>query len=266
VTESPGASYSSLLWPRTSERCGSGKDTPVRSVLVLGEFVTLVAGRPVGLSGPVRRLVAYLAVTGPGPRNRHLVAAALWPDRSESAARMMLRQALTTERRRQHGLIDARYETVALHPSVLVDIQLAIDGARRLLAASEDDVDPALFLEDLLPSWPDEWLPPERDRFRHLRLRCLEDLGRRWLTRGRIGAAIAAAEAAVGVDPLRESAHKLLIRAHLAEGNRGHALRQYRRYASALEQGLGLAPAPELLGLVGFGFGDDALDCLASSG
>jgi DNA-binding SARP family transcriptional activator len=265
MTHPAAGSYSSLLWPRGGAPSTGGEAAAERGVLVLGAFATVVGGRPVSLSGPARRVVAYLAVAGPGPLDRHVVAAALWPDRSERAARMMLRQALAYERRRQYGLIEASYETVGLQPSIFVDLHQAIAAARLLLASSDEEVDPSLFLDDLLPGWVDEWLPPQRDRFWQLRLRCLEELSRHWLARGRMGPAIAAAEAAVGADPLRESAHTLLIRAHLAEGNRGHALRQYRRYESALEQGLGLGPAPELQGLIGFGVGDGRLDRIASS-
>ena len=57
--------------------------------------------------------------------------------------------------------------------------------------------------------------------------------------------------AAVAAEPLRESAQRALIRAHLAEGNRSEALRQYRSYESLLRDELGLEPTSDLKALVG---------------
>ena len=72
---------------------------------------------------------------------------------------------------------------------------------------------------DLLPDWYDDWLEIERERLRQLRVHALEHLGEHALRRGRFGAAIDRALAAIAADPLRESAHRLLIRAYIAEGN-----------------------------------------------
>ena len=48
--------------------------------------------------------------------------------------------------------------------------------------------------------------------------------------------------AAVEGEPLRESAHRALISAYLAEGNPGEALRQYRFFARCLHDQLDLEP------------------------
>ncbi|MGH8905014.1 MAG: AfsR/SARP family transcriptional regulator [Egibacteraceae bacterium] len=51
---------------------------------------------------------------------------------------------------------------------------------------------------------------------------------------GRYSQAIDAGLAAIAGEPLRESAHRALIRAYLAEGNPSEALRQYRIYRRLL--------------------------------
>jgi DNA-binding SARP family transcriptional activator len=63
---------------------------------------------------------------------------------------------------------------------------------------------------------------------------------------GRFGEAIDAGLAAVHGEPLRESAHYILIKAHLAAGNRCEAARQYERCRRLLLDELGLEPAPAL--------------------
>jgi DNA-binding SARP family transcriptional activator len=50
---------------------------------------------------------------------------------------------------------------------------------------------------------------------------------------------------------LRESAHRALIRIHLAEGNTVEALRQYRLCRRVLHDQLGIEPTQQLLDLIG---------------
>ena len=83
---------------------------------------------------------------------------------------------------------------------------------------------------DLLPDWYDDWLMIERERLRQLRVHALEHLAERAVREGRFGHAIDCSLAAIAADPLRESAHRILIRAYLAEGNSSAGLRQYREY------------------------------------
>jgi DNA-binding SARP family transcriptional activator len=84
----------------------------------------------------------------------------------------------------------------------------------------------------------------ERERFRQLRLYALESAAERLVAAGRLGQAIQAALMAVSEEPLRESAQRVLVRAHLARGNRGEAILQYRRYRQALHDELQVAPSP----------------------
>jgi DNA-binding SARP family transcriptional activator len=62
--------------------------------------------------------------------------------------------------------------------------------------------------------------------------------------------AIEAGLAAVRADPLRESAHRVLIEAHLLEGNRCEALRQFRAYEALMRAQLGLAPSATIVALI----------------
>jgi DNA-binding SARP family transcriptional activator len=56
--------------------------------------------------------------------------------------------------------------------------------------------------------------------------------------------------AAVAAEPLRESAHRLLIQGHLAEGNLAEAVRQYDFYRTLLSRELGIEPSPTIKRLV----------------
>src|SRR6266545_404812 len=123
-------------------------------------------------------------------------------------------------------LVEASASHLRLAPSVPVDYHLVTRRARRLLDPSTpfvvDDLDEGSFAGDLLPDWYDDWVVIER---------------------GRHGQAIQAALLAVGEEPLRESAHRILVRAHLAQGNQGEAILHYRRYRKALHQELQVEPS-----------------------
>jgi DNA-binding SARP family transcriptional activator len=90
----------------------------------------------------------------------------------------------------------------------------------------------------------------ERERFHQLRLHALEALCDRLTTAGRYGEAIDAGLAAVTAEPLRESAHRVLIKAHLAEGNQGEADRQYQLCRRLLRDELGVDPSNALRALL----------------
>ena len=90
---------------------------------------------------------------------------------------------------------------------------------------------------------------------RQLRLRTLEALARGALDNDRPGAALTIALAAVGIDPLRESARRIVIAAHLAEGNSADALRHYDQYRDLLWDEIGLQPSRYLQSVIADGCG-----------
>ena len=67
---------------------------------------------------------------------------------------------------------------------------------------------------------------------------------------GRFAEAADAGLAAVQGEVLRESAHRALITAYLAEGNCVEAIRQYRFFRELLRTQLGLEPSPLMSELV----------------
>ena len=127
-----------------------------------------------------------------------------------------------------------------------------------------DDLSPSSFAADLLPSWYDDWVIVERERLRQIRVHSLEELSRRLVVVHRYGDAIDAALAAIAADPLRESAHRRLIEAHLAEGNLSEAIRQYKAYAGLLSSQLGIEPSPALDRLVDLGRAERGGDSLVT--
>jgi DNA-binding SARP family transcriptional activator len=140
-----------------------------------------------------------------------------------------------------------------------VDVRQANGLCRRLLEEGEGP-EPGSFdqlTEDLLPDWYDEWVVVARERFRQLRLHALEALSQRLTAAGRIPQAIEAGLAAVAAEPLRESAHRTVICAHLSEGNPAEAIAQYRKYRRLLRTELGIEPSRRMEELMASMAGSD---------
>jgi DNA-binding SARP family transcriptional activator len=229
-------------------------DTCQSSALgLIGGFELRCDGETVDLPLSAQRLVAFLALQ-PRPVLRLYVACALWLESGEGHAKGCLRSALWRTQRSGVDLVCSRNGHLSLADGVVTDVAIvtglahrALDGPRVLL---DDEVRVLVDAGDLLPDWYDDWLAIERERLRQLRLHALEATCARLAGTRRFGAAVDAGLAAVAADPLRESAHRVLIRVHLAEGNVGEALRQYEAYRLLLERHLGAMPSPELRSLV----------------
>lgn len=101
----------------------------------------------------------------------------------------------------------------------------------------------------LLPGEEGEWLDLLRARLAQVRLRALECLGEAWIARGDPALAARDAAEAIRVDPFRESAHRLLIRAHVAAGDRGAAAHAYEACRRLLAEELGVEPSTETAAL-----------------
>jgi DNA-binding SARP family transcriptional activator len=149
-------------------------------------------------------------------------------------------------------LVESSGSTLQLADTVWVDAREVAALAHDLLQGGQisERLPTTLLALDLLPGWYDDWVIVEQERMRQLRLHALEELCSRLTSEGRYGEAIDAGLCCVSGDPLRESAHKKLILAHAAEGNRSEAIRQYERYREVLGRELGIEPSPDLKRLV----------------
>jgi DNA-binding SARP family transcriptional activator len=224
-----------------------------RQLLLLGGFEFRWAGRPVTVQRGGQRLLALLALQ-PRRLERLYVAGTLWSHAAEERAAANLRSALW--RLPQPGgapVVETSVTHLRLASDVNVDLHDVSAEMEQLDQASSavDELTAAPGLtRDLLPDWYEDWVLLERERFRQLRLHALEARCARLIELGRFGAAVQAGLAAVAGEPLRESAHRSLIQAHLAEGNPGEALRQYRLYRRLLNDELAIEPSPAIRSLV----------------
>ncbi len=223
------------------------------SLSLLGQFELRQDNCRVRVPLSTQRVVAFLGLSRARVA-RIYVAGHLWMDSTEERAGAALRTALWRLGSAGRTLVRCDGQSLSLNPDVTVDVNDIVKVSRDVLAGDEVGLRRALdVLRDageLLPDWYDDWVLIERERIRQLRLHALERLCVKLSADCRHSDAIEAGLMAVAADPLRESAHRALVEAHLAEGNVGEALRQYRICCQLLRRDLGIEPSQALTTMI----------------
>lgn len=233
---------------------GMPMTTPVPGfhLRLLDRFELRFRERVVPVTVGPQRLVTFLALHSRLlPRGQ--VAGMLWPDVPTDRANANLRASIWRMPPKCRPVIELSLRHIQLGAGVTVDLTEAVSLAQRLLDNSkrcdENDLssDARSKLScDLLPACYDDWALVECERFHQLRLHALEALCERLTAAQRYGEAVDAGLSAVCAEPLRESAHRALIKAHIAEGNWAEARKQYELYRRILHDELGIEPTPGL--------------------
>lgn len=223
-------------------------------VSLLNGFGVEIRGRSFvrDLPPSVQRVVANLVLRG--SQDRAAVAGTLWPEVADEQAHARLRTALWRLQKAVPGLVESSRSALEVAPGVATDVDELDNWVRVVLDARTDVLHvwmlgPRL-LGELLPGWYEDWVLAERERVRQTRMHTLERLAERLTEAGRYAEAVQAASAAIVAEPLRESAHRAMIKVHLAEGNLLEGLREYDGYRQLLEDELHVPPTAQMDDLV----------------
>lgn len=274
----------------TKEQPPPALDSPAPEPAAASYNLTLLGGWQIRhgelvlqVPASAQRLIAFVSLND--RVSRAYVAGCLWPEVSEQHAHGSLRSTVWRLSHSCPGLLVAAGETLAISTDVVVDVRelrglfagmlnaawppdtadpdipsagATGSGPPRTASTAGPDRGPALDIGslpawlwgDLLPGWYDDWVMLERERLRQMRVHALEAMTRSLADQGRFAEALEVGMAAVGVAPLRESAHREVIRIHLAEGNHAEALRQFEVCAQLLRADLGLEPSELMIDLM----------------
>ncbi|HTQ89284.1 MAG TPA: BTAD domain-containing putative transcriptional regulator [Streptosporangiaceae bacterium] len=210
----------------------------VPSVSVDGERLDVPEGS--------KRLLAFVCLCG-GRIERRRAAGVLWPDGGDVRAAGNLRSALWRLKGCGIDVVESDKVLLWLHQDAVVDVAVMQGWATRLIAGHPEpgDLDVRCWHADhleLLPGWYDDWALFERERLRQLLLHALEAMARQLIIRDRAAEAVTVALTAVAAEPLRESAQRVLVDSHLAEGNLCEARRAYEAYRVLARRELGVEP------------------------
>ncbi|WP_194825052.1 BTAD domain-containing putative transcriptional regulator [Nocardia sp. XZ_19_231] len=211
------------------------------------EFALEVDSHRLVVPHMAERVLTYLALVG-RPVARCRLAGTLWPECSELAASKSLRTALWRLRQVEESLVETDRDRLRLDPNVAVDFADLVGLAYALVddprSAELAHVHLLINHAELLPDWDEEWVVADRERYRLVRLTALESAAEALLTIGQLGGARVAAAAVVRAEPLRESARRILMQIHLAQGNSVEAIHEYRRFRDLLRDEIGMDPSP----------------------
>lgn len=227
----------------------------------LADGTVRCAGRTIALSEREHALLVALSLRRETMARARL-ADWLWPELDEYAARNSLSVCL--HRLRQHlgndQAILRSKDGYALHDDVRVDLweidrAVGILRSRPALAEAERKLLESLY-EKLRERRPErmlkwEWFEPTERRIGELRLEVAQRLANDALSHGNARRALELAEEMIAYDACDEAARQIAITAHLATGDRGAAMRQYRQYRDTLLVELQCEPSDSIKRLVG---------------
>lgn len=253
-----------------------GAPAPELRVYALGRCAAYVQDRPVG--GPdwnrakVRLLLIGLLLRRGRPTGREELLRWLWPGGDPAAHRTSLRVTLYgLKRALEPGLppgapsrflrTDGDQIRLADPEQIWFDLWEFEDRiARGRQALRQGDAAAGLAcLQEAVDLWQGPLLPDpslagylteRRVRVEQAFVRACLDLASHSLARGEAHAAAALARRALQADPAAEAAYQILIRAHLARGDRTAALLAWKACRKHLRQHLGVEPSPDTAGLL----------------
>jgi len=221
----------------------------------------------VDVTGRPGCLLAYLALAKGRFFSRTDLIAALWSDQGEPASLgtfnttlWRLRKTLERPPLEQSDIVTSdRRGAVGLVTDA--QLQLDVDEFVRLVGPSLDrpmeqltpsDVADlrrgvALYRDDILAGFTDDWALREREMHRRTMLNALARLMQVSVLAADYPGAIRYAQDILDRDPLREDIHRELMRLFLVSGQRAMALRQFEQCRTALRKELAIRPMSETL-------------------
>jgi DNA-binding SARP family transcriptional activator len=200
-------------------------------------------------SRTARSLFAMLVTQRGAGKSRDFLAGTFWPDLPEARARRRLSHALWQlqqvlgEASRHDPYIIVEADTVGFNPNAA--FWLDVDEFSRLASGSLAEMEAAIeiYRGDFLAGLYDDWLFMEQRRVSDDYVELLERIVDAHKSRGAIGRALVYARRLVSHEPLREGAHREVMRLCFLLGQFNEAIQQYEFCASILEEELGAQPA-----------------------
>lgn len=213
-------------------------------------------------------LLGYLAYHLGQNIPRSVLIEIFWEDKEPAQGSQSLRHALSSLRRQLEPpgtspgtVIEADRFRVRLNfDTVTTDVaefNAAIQAAASSRSSSERILHftraVQLYRGELMPGYYENWILPEQLKLEEQFFQAIESLLQLWEEEGEYERAIAAAQGAVKIDPLREEIHLALMRLYIVAGQSAVALHQFAELETLMRERLGAAPcsaAVELADLI----------------
>ena len=238
-------------------------EKPITRITLFGAL-EIIHDPAAPLRPPTQRVLAllgYLIAHHAVPQARDKLVDLLWPDLPPRQGRRMLSDTLWRARRLliPPGQTDTPAlliagDTVAFRPNLSTWVDLiAFEQALHDRKGVDEDADERLraavelYRGDFLEDCYDDWVLYERERLREQYLSALQRLLAADQQRQAYDLALQSALRLVQADPLREEAHRALMRLYYLLGRTDDALRVFAQCRTLLDTELGVEPEAETL-------------------
>lgn len=236
------------------------------SFTLLGSVALFKNGQPVSpfRSQKEAALLIYLAQTG-RPHSREFIAELLWEGRSTKQALSNLRTVLARLRKQVDDELVVSRQSLTLAPESQQQVDSVILLTTLTKVGRVDSVAEASTLQTALDAYRgdfladffladapqfDQWVTTTREQIRRHVIAAYDKLGEYMLSTGATEKGIATVRRWLDVDALDETAHTLLIRLLLEDGQRHAALAHYDDCADLLRRELDIAPPAAMTALI----------------
>lgn len=191
-------------------------------------------------------MLAYLLLHRNTPIAREALASLLWPDTDEETARTNLRRHLHYLRKTLPAGDWMRIDAKSVQWNVDAPYRFDVaDFEQQSKIAQMRPLAVKLYTGDLYRGCEEEWLYFDRERLRNMQITNLAALAQDAERALDHVAAASYARDLLELEPWREDAVRVLMRARMQTGDRGGALAEFERFRIRLDDEMGVEPMQE---------------------
>ena len=223
------------------------------AIHLLGAPQILKDGQTLNVSRRKSRAVVYYLAAQEKPVIREHLISVFWSDLERQSAFQNLRTTLYGLRQDLGDDFLAEEDQVSLSSQTRVDVRIFSQGLENQPAELQElksalDLYRGDFLQDF--SLPDslpfeEWLTVEREHYRRLYMRGLQEMAQLYEAASDFHAAIEVLERALAINPLQEDMQREIIHLLYLAGDRPSAIQRYDQLRRLLDEELGVPPMAE---------------------
>lgn len=203
----------------------------------------------------ISRDLFFLLLAHPEGLNKDQIGLYFWPDASPSEIKFRIKNAVYRMRHavgKNAVVLQEEYYTF----NHTLDYQYDLESFQKEIALARKTPDSERAIAHLmkavdhyrgpfLPDLEDSWIISAREHLHQNYLEILMKLARHFLTEKDFGNAMHYSQLAITADPCFESAYRMTMRIHAAQGNRVGVVRQYEKCKDVLMKEIEVHPSPQ---------------------
>jgi len=203
----------------------------------------------------IARDLFFLLLAHPEGLNKEQIGLYFWPDASPSEVKFRIKNTIYRMRHavgKDTVILQEEYYTF----NHTLDYQYDLENFQKEIALARKTSNSAKSIQHLinaveyyhgpfLPEIEDSWIISAREHLHQNFLEILMKLGSHFLTEKDFSQAMHFSQLAIKEDPCFESAYRMTMRIHAAQGNRAGVVRQYQKCKDALMREIEVDPSPQ---------------------